>query len=316
MKTFTLNDGNVIPAFGLGTWKSSEGDVCQAVKEALRVGYRHIDGAWIYQNEQEVGRAICEAIDEGTVTRDEVFVTSKLWNCFHAPEDVETGCQETLTALGLDYVDLYLMHWPVAFQPGIVMPDDAEEFWSLSKIPLSKTFEAMLKLRDKGLVKSIGVSNFGVSKLEQLIAESSIVPVVNQVELHPYNPQNELLNYCHGKGIHLTAYSPLGSRDRPDSMKASNEPPLLENEQVIRIATEENLTPAQLLIAWAIDRGTSVIPKSTNPTRIAENLVAASHQLSTKARAALDGIGIQFRYVNPQSWHIPGVTYEGSDFWA
>ena len=316
MKTFTLNDGNVIPAFGLGTWKSSEGDVCRAVKEALRIGYRHIDGAWIYQNEQEVGRAICESIDEGIVTRDDVFVTSKLWNCFHAPEDVETGCRETLAALGLEYVDLYLMHWPVAFHPGTVMPDDAEGFWSLSKMPLSKTFEAMLKLRDKGLVKSIGVSNFSISKLEQLIAESSVVPVVNQVELHPYNPQNELLNYCHDKGIHLTAYSPLGSRDRPDSMKASNEPPLLENERVISIAAEENLTPAQLLIAWAIDRGTSVIPKSTNSIRIAENLVAASHELSTKARASLDGIDVQFRYVNPQSWHIPGVTYKGSNFWA
>ncbi|MEO1352366.1 MAG: aldo/keto reductase, partial [Cyanobacteria bacterium J06635_15] len=167
-----------------------------------------------------------------------------------------------------------------------------------------------------GLVKSVGVSNFSISKLDQLITESGATPAVNQVELHPYNPQNELLAYCQDQGIHLTAYSPLGSRDRPDSMKASDEPPVLENDRVKSVASDEGLTPAQLLIAWAIHRGTSVIPKSTNPDRIAQNLVAASHDLSTKARAAIDEIDIRFRYVNPQSWFIPGVTYQGSGFWA
>lgn len=316
MKTFTLNDGKIMPAFGLGTWKSPEGDVYQAVKEALRIGYRHIDGAWIYGNEKEVGRAVCDAIAEGAVVREAVFITSKLWNSFHAPEDVEKGCQETLSAFGLDYLDLYLMHWPVAFQPGLVMPQGPEGFIPLSKMPLAKTFEAMVKLRDQGLVKSVGVSNFSSAKLERLIAEGGITPAVNQVELHPYNPQSDLLAYCRNHGIHLTAYSPLGSRDRPDSMKATDEPPLLENDIVVATAAEEGLTPAQLLIAWAIDRGTSVIPKSTNPERIAQNLVAASHTLSAKARAALDNIDTRFRYVSPQGWFIPGVTYEGSSFWA
>ncbi|MEM9907456.1 MAG: aldo/keto reductase [Cyanobacteria bacterium P01_D01_bin.44] len=316
MKTFTLNDGNPIPAFGLGTWKSHEGDAYQAVKEALRIGYRHIDGAWIYGNEAEVGRAICESISDGIVAREDLFVTSKLWNSFHAPGDVETGCRETLTSFGLEYIDLYLMHWPVAFRPGPVMPEGPEGFWPLSEMPLSKTFEAMLTLREQGLVKSVGVSNFTIFKLEKLIAESGTVPAMNQVELHPYNPQDSLLAYCHDKGIQMTAYSPLGSRDRPDSMKASDEPPLLENDVVQAIAAEEKLTPAQLLIAWAIDRGTAVIPKSTNPDRIAENFAAASHNLSSKARSVLDDIQIRYRYVNPQSWHIPGVTYEGSDFWA
>ena len=316
MKTVTLNDGNVIPAFGLGTWKSHENSAYRAVKEALRIGYRHIDGAWIYGNEAEVGRAIRESIEADVVAREDIFLTSKLWNSFHAPADVESGCRETLKLLGLDYLDLYLIHWPVAFRPGIVMPQDSEGFWPLPEVPLAKTFEALVQLRDKGLVKSVGVSNFSISKLEQLIVESGVVPAVNQVELHPYNPQAELLNYCREKGIHLTAYSPLGSRDRPDSMKDSNEPPLLENEAITAIAAEEGLTPAQLLIAWAMDRGTSVIPKSTNPDRIAQNLTAASHTLSAKARSAIDNIGIHFRYVNPQSWFIPGVTYEGGDFWS
>lgn len=316
MKTFTLNDGNTIPALGLGTWKSQEDSVYQAVREALRVGYRHIDGAWIYENEKEVGRAIRESIDDGVVTREQVFLTSKLWNSFHGPDDVESGCRDTLSMLGLEYVDLYLMHWPVAFRPGTVLPEGPEGFWPLSEIPLAKTFEAMLKLRDKGLVKSVGVSNFSISKLEQLIAETGVIPTVNQVELHPYNPQNELLDYCRDKGIHLTAYSPLGSLDRPEALKRSDEPPLLENEVVKSVAAEEGLTPGQLLIAWAIDRGTSVIPKSTNPDRIAQNFSAGSHTLSAMAREKLDSIDTRFRYLDLEDWFIPGVTYEGGDFWA
>jgi alcohol dehydrogenase (NADP+) len=316
MKTFTLNDGNTIPALGLGTWKSQEDSAYQAVKEALRVGYRHIDGAWIYENEKEVGRAIRESIEEGVVTREAVFLTSKLWNSFHGPDDVETGCRDTLSMLGLDYVDLYLMHWPVAFRPGTVLPEGPEGFWPLSEVPLAKTFEAMLKLRDKGLVKSVGVSNFSISKLERLSTETGVVPTVNQVELHPYNLQNELLDYCRDNSIHLTAYSPLGSLDRPDALKRRDEPPLLENSVVKSIAADEGLTPGQLLIAWAIHRGTSVIPKSTNSDRIAQNFAAGSHRLSAKARERLDSVDTRFRYLDLQDWFIPGVTYEGGDFWA
>lgn len=315
MKTFTLNDGSVIPAFGLGTWKSPKDAVYAAVKEALRVGYRHIDAAWIYQNEAEVGRGIGESIDAGVIERESLFVTSKLWNSFHAPADVEKGCKETLSALGLDYVDLYLMHWPVAFRPGTLGPKEGD-FVPLSELPLHETFEAMLALKEKGLVRSVGVSNFSVSKLERLIEQTGVVPAMNQVELHPYNSQAELVAYCEAKGILLTAYSPLGSGDRPDSMKAKDEPPLLENETVLKTAEQEGVTPGQLLIAWAIDRGTVVIPKSTNAGRIAENFAAASHELSKTARAALDGIGIEYRYVSPESWFIPGVTYEGEGFWV
>jgi alcohol dehydrogenase (NADP+) len=315
MKTFTLNDGQLIPAIGLGTWQSKSDEVAEAVREAIDAGYRHIDAAWIYQNEQAVGQGIRDAIAQKAAKREEIFVTSKLWNTFHAPDAVEQGCQETLSALGLDYLDLYLMHWPVAFRPGN-QHSAPEDFFPLSEMPLSKTFEAMLKLREKGLVKSVGVSNFTVSKLKQLITESGAIPAVNQVELHPYHPQNELLAYCQEQNIRLTAYSPLGSGDRPESMKQKNEPPLLSNERVRAIAQAENLTPAQLLIAWAIDRGTVVIPKSTNAARIAENLAAATQAISADARTALDQIGIQHRYVSPESWFFPGITYEGESFWA
>lgn len=315
MQSFTLNDGTVMPTFGLGTWKSPKDAVYEAVKEALRIGYHHIDAAWIYQNENEVGRAIIESLDAGVLTRDELFVTSKLWNSFHAPADVEKGCQETLSALDLDYVDLYLMHWPVAFRPGTLGPTP-EDFVPLSECPLSATFEALLQLKEKGLARSIGVSNFSVSKLEKLIADTGVVPAVNQVELHPYNPQLALKRYCEEKGIRLTAYSPLGSRDRPDTMKAKDEPSLLENETVVNTAKSEGITPGQLLIAWAIERGTVVIPKSTNAGRIAENLRGAAHIMSASARQALDDIDLQYRYVSPASWFIQGVTYEGDGFWC
>ncbi|NJM99515.1 MAG: aldo/keto reductase [Phormidesmis sp. RL_2_1] len=305
-----------MPAFGLGTWKSPADEVRQAVKTALELGYCHVDAAWIYQNEQAVGEGISAAIGSGAIARESLFVTSKLWNTFHRPQDVETGCRETLSALGLDYLDLYLMHWPVAFKPQASQHKNPEDFYSLDELPLSQTFEAMLKLREKGLAKSIGVSNFTPSKLQRIITETGVVPSVNQVELHPYNPQNELLAYCQAQGIRLTAYSPLGSGDRPDSMKQKDEPPLLDNETVNAIAQTENLSAAQLLIAWAIDRGTVVIPKSTHASRLAENLAAATHTLSAEARAALDAIDIQYRYVSPSMWFFPGITYQGDSFWC
>lgn len=316
MKTFTLNDGTVMPTFGLGTWKSAKGKVKKAVAEALRIGYTHVDAAWIYQNEQEVGEGISEAIAQGSINRDSLFVTSKLWNTFHQPEAVEKGCKETLSALGLDYLDLYLMHWPIAFKPDGSGHNKPENFYSLDELSYSQTFEAMAALREKGLVKSVGVSNFTQSKIEKVIADTGLIPAMNQVELHPYNPQDELLAYCKSQGICVTAYSPLGSGDRPDSIKQKDEPPLLENDIVKTTAAKENISPAQLLIAWALARDTITIPKSTNAERIAENLAATTHTLSPEAKAALNSIDIRYRYVSPKSWFFPGITYKGDNFWA
>ncbi|MEM6531158.1 MAG: aldo/keto reductase [Myxococcota bacterium] len=314
-QSFALNDGNTIPAIGLGTWKSADDGAYRAVREAITVGYRHIDGAWIYGNEDQVGRAIRDAISAGEVTREDIFLTTKLWNSFHAPEDVEKGMAESLKNLGLDYVDLYLMHWPIAFRLGVTLPSADDDFRPLSEVPLDATYTAMLALKERGLTRSVGVSNFSFNKLEVLAAAVGHFPAVNQVELHPYHPQSDLIAYCRKTNVHLTAYSPLGSRDRPPRLQQDNEPPVMESPEVVAIAEEEGLSVAQLLVAWAIDRGTSVIPKSENPGRIRENFEHLPRALSERARSGLDAIETRFRYVNPTGLFRDGVTHEGTDFW-
>lgn len=316
MKSFLLNNGRQLPGLGLGTWKSKPGEVFLAVKEAIACGYRHIDCAFIYNNEREVGAAVSECIDRGIVHRDDLWITSKLWNSFHRPEDVAAGCRKSLEALQLDRLDLYLVHWPVAFQPGVTMPTDVEGFIPLSELPLATTWAAMESLVDQGLTTSIGVSNCGPARLAQLLDGSRIPPAVNQVELHPYLPQPELLDFCADNSIHVTAYSPLGSPDRPTSMKHEDEPTLLENPIVQERAKAQSITRGQVLIAWALNRGTSVIPKSVNPGRIRENYEAGGILLSGPSRGALDGIETRMRYVNPSGMMIPGVTYTGDSFWA
>jgi len=280
MKTLQFSNGDSMPILGLGTWKSKPGEVYEAVKAALRVGYRHIDCARIYGNEAEIGQAFAESFQAGIVKREDIWVTSKLWNDSHAPEHVQPGLAETLSDLQLDYLDLFLMHWPVALKKGASFPLSAEKMISLDDLPLEATWGAMESLVDKGLCRHIGVSNFSLPKLKSLMAAAKLKPELNQVELHPYLQQNDLLKFCHQNGIHMTAYSPLGSPDRPDSLKTEDEPVLMEDPTITAIAERRGLSPAQVLIAWAIHRGTAVIPKSVNPKRIEQNLATAAVSLT------------------------------------
>jgi alcohol dehydrogenase (NADP+) len=315
MKTLEFRNGDSLPMLGLGTWKSAPGEVGAAVTEALRLGYRHLDCAFIYGNEAEIGQALSQAFDAGAVTRDQLWVTSKLWNDAHAPEDVRPALEKALADLELDALDLYLVHWPVVLRKGVFGPEKASDLLPLSEVPLAATWQAMEELVDAGLTRHIGVSNFGPRNLEELLTGARIPPEMNQVELHPYLQQDELIALCRQHGVHVTAYSPLGSLDRPASMKGQGDPVLLEDPTVTAIAVRHQATPAQVLIAWALQRGTAVIPKSVRPERLRENLAAAELELTAEDMGELAALDRGRRYLDGSFWAIPGSPYTLDDVW-
>ncbi|KAB8233335.1 hypothetical protein ETB97_011643 [Aspergillus alliaceus] len=258
-----LNTGAEIPALGLGTWQSAPGEVEKAVSHAISVGYRHIDAAFCYQNEEEVGKGIKDALASGKVKREDLFVTTKLWCTYHSR--VEEALDLSLKNLGLDYIDLYLMHWPLAMNPKGNHPlfpklaDGSRDIdHSHSHVT---TWKNMEKLLATGKVKAIGVSNYSKRYLEQLLPEAAVVPAVNQIENHPSLPQQEIVDFCKEKGIHITAYSPLGSTGSP----------LFTAEPIVEVATRKGVSPATVLLSWHIARGSSVLAKSVTPSRIEDN---------------------------------------------
>jgi len=310
MKAIKFENGDVFPALGLGTWLSKKNEVYDAVLAAIKAGYRHIDCAYIYGNEKEIGAALHEAFKLGLVKRQDLFITSKLWNSDHAPERVELAIRKSLADLQLDYLDLYLIHWPVAFKTGHDQVKSSDDLFTRAEMPLSTTWTAMEQLKKAGLARHIGVSNFDIPKLTRLMNDGELKPEVNQVELHPYLQQADLLAFCQENGVLLTAYAPLGSRNLMQS-----EAGLTREKLIVDIAAKHGCTPAQVLLAWNMERDVVVIPKSVNEGRIAENFGSLNVKLDADDMAQISTLERNLRITTGAFFILPGGDYTLENMW-
>jgi len=253
----TLNDGARIPQVGLGVWQTPNDEAAPAVKAALSAGYRHVDTAAVYENEEGVG----EGIRQSGIDRSDIFLTTKLWNTEQGYDQTLKAFDASLKRLGTDYVDLYLIHWPSAHRGLFV-----------------DTWKAFVKLKEEGRAKSIGVSNFYPEHIEKIIAETGVIPVINQIELHPDFQQREARAFHEKHDIATQSWSPLGQGK------------LLAHPAIADIAAKLGRTPAQVIIRWHIDNGLVVIPKSVTPSRIAENFQVFDFKLSAEDLDTLNGL--------------------------
>ena len=307
----TLPTGARVPLVGLGTWKSTEpGAARRAAAEALRAGYLHVDCASVYENEEEIGDGMAEVFATTKLSRRDVFVTSKLWNDAHAPEDVEAACRASTTRLRAGYLDLYLMHWPVV--SGNAGPAVTPT--------LLDTWRAMERLVDLGLVKHIGVSNFSVKKLRGLVAAARHPVSACQVECHPYWRQDALLKYCAEENIHFTAYSPLGSPDSASMFpRTRNKVPAVMQDPAVRaVAERTGRNVGQVLVRWALQTrpGCSVLPKSADAERLRGNLDVFDWSLDENDVRAIDAVAPRHRMVDGSFWLSEDGPYKTlEDLW-
>ncbi|MDR0414851.1 MAG: aldo/keto reductase [Prevotellaceae bacterium] len=307
-----FSNGDAMPLLGLGTWRTTREETYSSVFEALKIGYRHVDCAFIYGNEDVIGQAFSDAFAQKIVRREELFVTSKLWNDAHEKADVRPALQETLRNLRLDYLDLYLIHWPVALKRGIRFPSQADEFLTPRQAPLAETWAALESCRQEGLCRHIGVSNFTQDKLAALLQTAGQKPEMNQVELHPYLQQPELVEFCRKNGIHVTAYAPLGAgmADGVDRVAVLKNPTLLE------VAQKHGCTAAQVALAWGMARQTVVIPKSAKASRLAENFAAQGVTLDESDMERIAALSCNLRITTGALWTVEGSPYTMSYLWG
>lgn len=302
-----------MPLVGFGLWKVNNDTCADQVYNAIKTGYRLFDGACDYGNEKESGEGVARAIKEGLVKREDLFLVSKLWNSFHDPERVEPICRKQLADWGIDYFDLYIVHFPIALKyvdPSVRYPPgfkDENGNVTQSKATLESTWHAMEKLVDQGLARSIGISNYNGGLLLDLLRYARIRPATLQIEHHPYLVQQTLTDLCASEGITVTGYSSFGPQSflEMEMKRAVDAPPLLEHPVVKRIADEQGKTPAQVLLRWATQRGIAVIPKSNNQTRLAQNLDVCSFDLNDDQLREISGLNQNLRFNDPLNYGFP-----------
>jgi D-xylose reductase len=304
-----LNDGTALPAVGLGLWKIDRPAAAGMVRDAVAAGYRHFDSACDYGNESEVGEGLTAALGKGLCRREDLWVTSKLWNNYHRREHVRPAVERTLRDLRLDYLDLYLVHFPIALEyvpldvrypPGWYHdPAAADPRMNPARVPLSETWQGMEDLVRGGLVRKIGVCNYNCALLRDLLAYASIRPAVLQVELHPFLTQEKLLRFCREEGIAVTGFSPLGASSYVSIGMATAKDSVLGQPAVAEAARRHGKTAAQIVLRWGVQRGAAVVPKTSRIERLAENLALFDFELAQDEMQAIGALDRGRRFNDP-----------------
>jgi D-xylose reductase len=304
-----LASGDSLPSVGLGLWKVDRDSAASIVSDAIAIGYRHFDAACDYANEKEVGAGLRQAIQTQAVSREDLWITSKLWNTYHAAKHVRPALERSLRDLQLDYLDLYLIHFPIALEfvpfetrypPEWVFDPQAQRpAMHPAKIPLSETWRAMEELVRAGLVRNIGMCNFGASLLRDLQLYAEIAPSVLQIELHPHLTQDKLVRYCQEADIAVTGFSPLGAGSYLELGAAAANESVLREPTVIGIAARHDKSAAQVVLRWGVQRGTAIVPKSKNRNRLRENLALFDFELSDGEMKAISALNCNRRFNDP-----------------
>ena len=313
----TMNvTGQLMPAVGLGLWKLDLDEVADTVYNAIKTGYRHLDSAADYGNERQVGEGIARAIADGLCRREDLWITSKLWNTFHRQEHVQAACKKSLDDLGIEYFDLYLVHFPIALKyvdfndryppEWIFNPGDEYPAMEPDAVPLSETWTAMEGLVENQLARKIGVCNYSAVLLHDLMSYARIKPAMLQIESHPYLTQEALIRTAQAYNIAVTAFSPLGALSYVSIDMATAGDSVLSEPVVIKAAERAGATPAQVVLRWGVQRGTAVIPKTSKAERLMENLSLSNFSLTDDEMASISSLNQNRRF------NDPGVFCEGA----
>lgn len=307
--TLRLASESQMPQVGLGMWKVDKSRISSLMEEAVKSGYRHFDCACDYGNEAEVGYGLAGVFDSGMCRREDVWITSKLWNTYHQAEHVRLAAERSLADLKTDYLDLYLIHFPIAlkyvpfdqqYPPEWIFDPEADQpRMELDRVPISETWNAMEQLVRDGLVRNIGVCNFNCALLRDLMSYAEIPPAVLQVEMHPYLTQDKLVRFCNEQSIAVTAFSPLGANSYFSLNMAEQGDAVLEHPRIREIAAEYGKSPAQIVLRWGIQRGTAVIPKTTRRERLAENISLFDFQLDEQQMLEISEMNQNRRFNDP-----------------